>query len=286
MSKKIKYFIFSFLCASCLMIIKYGNQKTLIFLESAAFGEKESSSNRSIEENNLPYMEIPVEEQIRLIADQADLLEDSEMDYNYAVTDLDQNGRLELIVSVVEGSGRYTSSWFFEVNEIGDGLNVCARTSEQEADISLVKSVPVYYDSESGVYYYIFDNYTPDGLKLSYKSRQAVSFSEGQLSQCVLAYQRLEYRGNETRADQNASPVVFCETSDGKEISEEEYNLIADVLFSDFTKMEASFSWFWRNQDHKYLFQNSSQQVLNQEDADGNELTDILTKSFYGFEIK
>ena len=40
--------------------------------------------------------------------------------YQYTVTDLDQNGRLEVIAASLQGTGLYTYSCFFEVNEARD----------------------------------------------------------------------------------------------------------------------------------------------------------------------
>ena len=49
--------------------------------------------------------------------------------YGYAITDLDQNGRLEIIASSCQGTGLYTYSNYYEVNERLDGLNKIERNN-------------------------------------------------------------------------------------------------------------------------------------------------------------
>ena len=45
--------------------------------------------------------------------------------WSYAVTDLDHNGKLELLVASIQGDGRYTALKAWEVSEDGKTLNPC-----------------------------------------------------------------------------------------------------------------------------------------------------------------
>ena len=60
-------------------------------------------------------------DQVRLIAESRDLwlvTDPQQADFaQYAVSDMDENGRLELITTVTEGTGQFSSTQFWEVNE-------------------------------------------------------------------------------------------------------------------------------------------------------------------------
>lgn len=189
--------------------------------------------------------------------------------HQYAVTDLDQNGRLEVITSYVLGLGRYAESYYYEVNEALNGLIVCEqkdRRSESEADI-MIDNVPIYYDSEHNIYYYIFDEARRDGTKCSYENRHALSFKDGVLSDYILAYKTVLHK--------DSSTVIICSNADRNTISENEYDTIADTIFPDFVKMEASFSWF-----------EPYSSDLDSNNIEKDRLMDMLLKSYKGFLIQ
>lgn len=87
----------------------------------------------------------------------------SEFDhYNFCVTDLDQDGRLELIVASMQGSGLFT---FFSIYRVQDGslqaLTAAAHTEPLLPDL-IVQSAPVY--EEDGRYYYHFEDVSRNGV--------------------------------------------------------------------------------------------------------------------------
>ena len=53
----------------------------------------------------------------------------------YAVTDLDQNDRLELISTEMHGTGHYTATTIWEVDPTLTGLILCGRDSSCDLDI-------------------------------------------------------------------------------------------------------------------------------------------------------
>lgn len=190
--------------------------------------------------------------------------------YRYAITDLDQNGRLEFISTIQQGSGKYTDSYYYEVNESFNGLTDLKMTKLEEsgADI-VVDSVPVYYDLDNNIYYYIFNDVLKDGIHRYYENKRAISLKDGKLSEYMLAYKTTWYKENPSVS----SPSVSYEDLDGNEISENEYNCIADITFPDFIKKEAYIYWF------------------DIDDLDLNNLNDsvlkpILRKSYNGFLIQ
>lgn len=85
----------------------------------------------------------------------------SPWDMKYAVTDLDQNGRLELIVtSGPIGSAGITYSWFYELSEDCQTLSACPVSSDEDDQYELAgpdlfeKKWTAYYDYDTDGYYY------------------------------------------------------------------------------------------------------------------------------------
>ena len=79
------------------------------------------SSGEPTPEPEEPAVSGEPEDQVKLIAENKDLwlvTDVNEADlYQYAVTDLDENGRLELIATITEGSGQFSTTHFYEVSE-------------------------------------------------------------------------------------------------------------------------------------------------------------------------
>lgn len=230
------------------------------------------SRNQTFNQNLSTTSDLSIEKQLQVIVDNYEW-KFPQPDYvrrGFSVTDLDQNGRLELIVSRLEGSGRYTYSDYYEVNKELNGLTPLEELSggdKSQADI-MTDRVSVYYDSDNKIYYYIFDDLLKDGIYYSYKNKRAISLTNGKLSERFLAYKNTHY------GDVSDSPAsVTCKDADGNEIGENEYNLIDEIVFTDFKKKEACFSWF----DVK---------DLNYGNLSDNEIGAILQKSYNGFVIQ
>ena len=75
-------------------------------------------------------------DQINLIADNADNWKQDVPSgvWGYSVTDLDQNGRLEIIAASVQGTGFYTYLDIYEVNEEGTGLTKIVDSDDYDTD--------------------------------------------------------------------------------------------------------------------------------------------------------
>lgn len=85
----------------------------------------------------------------------------SPWDMKYAVTDLNRNGRLELIVtSGPIGSGGITYSWFYELAQDCQTLSACPVSSDEDDKYELAgpdlyeKKWTAYYDYDTDQYYY------------------------------------------------------------------------------------------------------------------------------------
>ncbi len=91
----------------------------------------------------------------------------SEAPLSYAVTDLDQNGRLEIITTTTNGNGRNYHNQYYEVNETGDALEEISQIHGKKGcdapDWGVVLEqggTQVYYDSDKGEYHYVLGDFT------------------------------------------------------------------------------------------------------------------------------
>lgn len=159
--------------------------------------------------------------------------------YGYSVTDFNQNGRLEIIASSCQGSGFYTRSSIWEVNESMNGLLPVEKNiseGDSEADI-ITDSVPVYYDAAANRYYFIFDDVIRAGGAAYYYNKRAVWLENGFMEQQYLASQSMTFSA------EGSNPVITSADADGHSITEDQYNVIADTFYGDLERLQASLFW-------------------------------------------
>ena len=89
-------------------------------------------------------------DQVKLIAENRDLwlVTGPQADFTlYAVTDMDENGRLELLSTVTEGTGQFSSTRFWEVSEDFSKLEPVTYDldgAQSEADLGMEESFRAY----------------------------------------------------------------------------------------------------------------------------------------------
>lgn len=102
--------------------------------------------------------------------------------FKVAITDLNRNGRLELICTSNLGTGLFSQTVVYEVNESYTNLN---RLASPKRDDGVDKGGdfmdrPVLNCYKlNGVYYYAVDDYTPSGASVIEESLYAYSFDGG-----------------------------------------------------------------------------------------------------------
>ena len=188
-----------------------------------------------------------VSNQLDLIAANADMWkQDVEFGlWGFTVTDLDHNGLLEIISASVQGTGFYTYINAYEVNETGDGFTELQGPSVERTNSApdiMVSSAPVYYDKETGRYYYIFDDYIRNGIAENYQNKCAVSIADGKWEETTLALKETIY----SDADHY---VMTCTDSSGDTITEEQYDDIAKTVYAGLEPDEAEFDWQMTDND-------------------------------------
>lgn len=185
---------------------------------------------------------INVEKQIDVIMNNIDTWnlstdEDIYAPYGYAITDLDQNGRLEIIASSCQGTGIYTYSNYYEVNESLNGLNKIERNVEEgssEADI-MIPTVKVFINKATNEYHYIFDDLVKVGAAEYYENKQDIVLKNGKIYEKAIAYRNTVYT--------DSNPNVTLKDANNKEITAEDYALIENKLFSNLELKFANIEW-------------------------------------------
>lgn len=254
-------------------------------LETGGISEEQSNAEEAMKDSGAEKTEParnhsePIEKQLDLISENValwwgddDILYGS---YGYSVTDFNQNGRLEIIASTCQGSGLYTRSSIWEVNESMDGLLPVENNiseGDSEADI-ITESVPVYYDAAASHYYFIFDDAVRAGGAAYYYNKRAVWLENGFINQRYLASQSMIF------SDGSDKPVITSEDADGHSITEDQYNVIADTFYGDLEKLQASL--FWIEADD--ISEAGDKTIA---EISGEEVRKLISKSWDGFQIK
>ncbi len=216
----------------------------------------ETQSNTKEEQQNASE----ITAQIALIVREKDLWLQG-MDYandmvGYTITDMDGNGRLELIASNCGGIGHYTYSRFFEVNESYDGLTLCGTNFQEEdsqPDIMSNGEVVVVYEDMQGIRYYLFEDMLHDVADYYYITH-AISLRNGTLSGTPLAISRESY------SEVEGHPANTYMRGDGESISQEEYTgLIGNIYNQEFRKYVVNWTWL-----HKQMVETVSDTELEE----------------------
>ena len=131
------------------------------------------------------------DDQLQLMADNADvwLSEDGFGQTLYAVTDLDENGRYELISSLTQGTGQFTTLNFYEVSEDKQSLVPVAYDygkEHSEPDMSLNSTVRCFSNSDGN--YFVVSDYLRNGYAENYYITEWLRLKDGKVDVEPIAY--------------------------------------------------------------------------------------------------
>lgn len=145
----------------------------------------------------------PYAEQLELIWQEMDSwIQDPYADaWCYAVTDLDGNGRLEIISSDTQGTGHFVTTRILEVNETHTGLttvqgsgesnSICLTSSYQSSDG--LEDIPCLFYADDNVWFYVQESTTQLSATEYAESRTAVSLQNGVLDRIILGTKLTTY---------------------------------------------------------------------------------------------
>ncbi len=159
-----------------------------------------------------------------------------------AVTDLDRNGRLELIFTTTAGEEGCIETWGYEVNEEGDGVSLLTALDETNGAAVGHFTLPMYLEPQTGVRYYILETGrwvdSPEDVWEREVRRSGLWLEHGSLRQEVLGSVLEEYE------DRSSPPIgTTFRDRDGNEIDEEEYVGLEDIRYHDCLRREVTIGW-------------------------------------------
>ena len=159
--------------------------------------------------------------------------------WHYAITDLDHNGRLEIISACTQGTGVFTTAEFRELSESFDSLVRCNDHTEEFSPYPeiVISQADCYYDSENAQYWYIFDDLTKNGYAEQYISITALSLKDGQIYARHIAHKEIFY------SDPEQEPKISCRDEFGNTITEADFYTAAERTFAGLEKSTLSLEW-------------------------------------------
>ena len=190
------------------------------------------------------------EEQKRILEQTRELwafAEPHESPWFYTFTDLDHNGRLEVIAATTQGSGVYTTVHFYEVLPDGSGIANCYHEGVEiegpdDWPEIILDSIPCHYDAAADCYYYPCENLTRDGYAHQYYSWQILCLKDGVADWEFLASKNVNWRDEDT-GEEHPDAVITCEDAAGNPISEQEYDSIVEKRLAGMEKTELPLDW-------------------------------------------
>lgn len=215
-----------------------------------------------------------VESQIELFAKSREIWTEG-MDYandvhRFTLASMGYDGKLTLIVANQGGTGFYTYSEFYQIDEKGElkRLETSFKEGDSQPDI-IEESMTVYsrFSLTGNRNYFIVHDMLKDSPG-SYVNRvSSLSIQDGFILETPLADQTVIYEGE----DQSAR--ISSEDCNGNILTEEEYENFADTYYSNMgmTKQTAGFEWV---------------DVSSLDGADDGEAEEILKRAYEGFSLK
>ena len=156
--------------------------------------------------------------------------------YQYAIADLDRNGRYEVIVSNMGGTGHYTYSRFFEVNEEYNGLIECTTDFvEYDSQPDIISSKLETYIDDKGEFHYAVYDLLKNGAAEYYENVRELMLRDGKII--------TNYIANKSTIYEDGTPVITCEDSAGNNLTEQEYEEAAGNYFVGYQKITTSLGW-------------------------------------------
>ena len=163
--------------------------------------------------------------------------ESADAKWSYAVTDLDHNGRLELLAASVQGDGRYTHVMAWEVGaDLASAAPIQVNVPEDESfpDI-LTDSADTFYNQVSNTWVYMFYDNIVFSADEAYYAKCAVKLADDGLSFQQLAIQHNQAAGGIVN-------TAYMNNS-GDPITGEQYNAAGTEGPAQLIKSSTNFEW-------------------------------------------
>ncbi len=159
----------------------------------------------------------------------------------YTFTDLDHNGRLEVIAATTQGTGIFTYAHFWEITEDFSELREVWHESEEiegpeDWPEIVMNKLTGYRDEAADRWYYVCENVARSGAAYAYSSWNALCLKDGAAEWELLAYKDTEW-------DENGAEHVECFDAQGHPITAQEYDRAAADRFEGLDRFEIALDW-------------------------------------------
>jgi hypothetical protein len=163
--------------------------------------------------------------------------DEKEKVWSYAVTDLDRNGRLELLAAFQDDETRATTLKAWEIDEKEKALTECRIDVEENESFPdmITDSADTFYDEKADSWsYLIYDNVPYDQDNATFKC--LVTMKNGSIGFTQVAVQH-----EQTVSGQN---YLFYTDMDGHTIPQDAYDTAGVDAFPDKDRSSTAFDWF------------------------------------------
>lgn len=176
--------------------------------------------------------------------------------YHYAVTDLDRNGRLEMLAMSTQGTGIFTYGTVYEVNQDFTGLEPCTYLGDDGCSLPelIMTSVPAGYDPASGTYHYVFQDNFRVGAAEYGQAIMPLSLHNGVVTFQTLGRMHAQVADGVTREEYyRADPAFIAPKADAltadslqkyQNVTAAEYEQIIPTFLNTLQSFTANFEWF------------------------------------------
>lgn len=171
----------------------------------------------------------------------------------YLLYDLDGDGNLELVTSVMQGTGRYSDNHFYSLTDSGEVtelelVRLCdgeERDWIADFDIGGVSRLQTYRDSE-GIIYYEGNDYTRDGIYGVYVEEGFYYLKEGVVYQDSIRQWEQFFHEEDGREDEiHYYSMGKDATGAAEEITEEQYEAIREEYVKDMVETGVHLNWVY-----------------------------------------
>ena len=166
----------------------------------------------------------------------------------YAVTDLDNNGRLELIAANQGGTGQYTYAFFYEVNKTFTALDPLAYNfpeGDSQPDLMDTDPIPLFWGGTSDAFTYIFRDWGKASAADYWEALWALTLQDGVLAVEPLGTKLISY-------DPNGGEAALYTNAAGNPITAAEYENFA-AAYPDRTQSASVIHWLIFNRGESIL---------------------------------
>lgn len=153
--------------------------------------------------------------------------------------DLDGDGRLELLVQVMAGTGLYSENHFYQVNDSGDGIEELPQElydGVSELDIGVSGSGGQAFRDRDGVVYYMASDITRNGYAESFLQEGAYYLKDGRVYSVA-------YRGLHRQAQGEDSWEETCYDAEGNEVSQADWEGLREGFLAGKEEIPYTISW-------------------------------------------